>query len=93
MLKSFALTLLAMNVSAVQLNAQMTDPDAQIFVFNTMKNCAFETDMKMNDLGIKKGDQNVTVGDFSKNKVVRSLAQLQSATKVRDDATVARGEL
>ena len=58
-----------------------------------MKNCAFETDMKMNDLGIKKGDQNVTVGDFSKNKVVRSLAQTSQKTMVKDDATVARGEL
>ena len=49
--------------------------------------------MKMNDLGIKKGDQNVTVGDFSKNKVVRSLAQTSQKTMVKDDATVARGEL
>ena len=52
--------------------------------------------MKMNDLGIKKGDQNVTVGDFSKDKKVSGLAQIKSATKAKvstPDADMARADL
>ena len=56
----------------------MTDPDVQVYVFNKMDTCTFGTKMEMNDLSIKRGDQNVTMSDYS-NKKQKSLAQVTSA--------------